>query len=102
MLKTDAKQRMRVAGIPAVIGAVLLIAIRRFAAGNLILDKRCLKNAIRPVKLGLRTVCTKAGQMVRPPGDALTQRLCVQASRPSAFAGSDVQIGFGSSRTVAP
>ena len=50
MLKTDAKQRMRVAGIPAVIGAVLLIAIRRFAAGNLILDKRCLKNAIRPVK----------------------------------------------------
>ena len=36
-----------------------------FAAGNRILDKRCRESAVRPVKLGLRTVRTKAGQMVR-------------------------------------
>ena len=37
-------------------------------AENRILRKPCRKNAIRPVKPGLRTVCTEAGQMVRSTG----------------------------------
>ena len=69
-----------------------IIQIRPIAAGNRIRDKRCRKSAIGPVKLGLRTVRTKAGQMVRSTGGALTPRLCVQASRPSEIAASDVRI----------
>ena len=53
---------------------------RPIAAGNRVLRKRSLKRAIRPVKLGLCTVCAKAGQMVRSTGGALPQRLCVHAS----------------------